>query len=101
MAGRPTKLTPERADDLVVLLGSGVPVEVAARALNVSRRTLDAGSPRTSCASGSSEHGPPDVRAPTRSARLAVVLILRAAVTDWRAAASWLERRHPERLAMR
>jgi hypothetical protein len=41
VAGRPSKLTEERADDLVVLLAARVPVEVAARSVNVSRRTLD------------------------------------------------------------
>jgi hypothetical protein len=41
MAGRPTKLTPDRADDLVLLLAANVPVDLAAHAVDVSRRTLD------------------------------------------------------------
>ena len=103
MAGRPTKLTPERADDLVVLLAARVPVEVAARSVNVSRRTLDRWLWRQ-----------PDLRARVEQARAAgpeatdalsearaVVLILRAAQADWRASAWWLERRAPERWAER
>lgn len=99
---RPTKLTPERADDLVVLLAARVPVEVAARSVNVSRRTLDRWLRRS------------DLRARVEQARAAgpqatdalfearaVVLILRAAQTDWRASAWWLERKHPERWAAR
>ena len=102
MAGRPTKLTPERADDLVVLLAARVPVEVAARSVNVSRRTLDRWLRQ------------PDLRARVEQARAAgpqatdalsearaVVLILRAGATDWRASAWWLERRWPERWAQR
>ena len=99
---RPTKLTPERADDLVLLLAARVPVEVAARSVNVSRRTLERWLRQ------------PDLRARVEQARAAgpqatdalsearaVVLILRAAQTDWRASAWWLERRWPERWAER
>jgi transposase len=99
---RPTKLTEERADDLVVLLAARVPVEVAARSVNVSRRTLDRWLRQ------------PDLRVRVEQARVAgpqatdalsearaVVLILRAAQTDWRASAWWLERRWPERWGRR
>ena len=98
MAGRPTKLTETVADDLVVLLATGVPVEVAARAVNVSRRTLDRWLrdgelrervERARAARPESTHALGEARA--------VVLILRAAASDWKAAAWWLERRHPER----
>jgi transposase len=75
---------------------------VAARSVNVSRRTLDRWL----------RH--PDLRARVEQARAAgpqatdalsearaIVLILRAAQTDWRASAWWLERRWPERWAQR
>jgi transposase len=99
---RPSKLTPERVDDLLVLLAARVPVEVAARSVGVSRRTLDRWLRQS------------DLRARVEQARAAgaqatdalsearaVVLILRAAQTDWRASAWWLERRWPERWAQR
>ena len=99
---RPAKLTPERADDLVVLLAARVPVEVAARSVNVSRRTLDRWLrqdelrervERARAAGAESTDALSEARA--------VVLILRAAQEDWRAAAWWLERRHPQRWALR
>jgi transposase len=99
---RPTKLTEERADDLAVLLAARVPVEVAARSVNVSRRTLD----RWLRQDGFRQRveqaraAAPDSREATTEARL-VVLLLRAAATDWRASAWYLERRFPERWAER
>ena len=99
---RPAKLTPERADDLVVLLAARVPVEVAARSVNVSRRTLDRWLrqdelrervERARAAGAESTDALSEARA--------VVLILRAAQEDWRAAAWRLERRHPQRWALR
>ena len=102
MAGRPSKLTEERADDLALLLAARVPVEVAARSVNVSRRTLD----RWLRQDGFRERvrqardaGPQSTEAMTE-ARL-VVLLLRAAASDWRASAWYLERRFPERWAER
>jgi len=44
---------------------------------------------------------PPSPWTDALSEARAVVLILRAAQTDWRASAWWLERRHPERWALR
>jgi hypothetical protein len=41
VAGRPTKLIPEVADDLVLMLGAGVPIAVAARAVSVSERSVE------------------------------------------------------------
>ena len=63
-----------------------MPVEVAARSVNVSRRTPTAG-----CANPTFVHGS-SRRERTVSEARAVVLILRAAQTDWRASAWWLER---------
>ncbi len=40
MAGRPSKLTPERRDDLTLMLAHGVPVGVAARSVEVSPRSV-------------------------------------------------------------
>lgn len=102
MAGRPTLLTEERADDLVVLLAAGVPVKVAARAVNVSRRTLDRWLRQDELRERVKQAravGPVSTEAVTE-ARL-VVLLARAAQFDWRAAAWWLERRWPERWAER
>lgn len=102
MAGRPTKLTEAVADDLVVLLVAGVPVEVAARAVNVSRRTLDRWlrqnelRERVEQARAAGPQSPEAVS----EARL-VVMLARAAQFDWKAAAWWLERRWPERWALR
>jgi hypothetical protein len=102
MAGRPTKLTPERADDLIVLLAARVPVEVAARSVNISRRTLDRWLRQEDFRQRveQARAAGPQATDALSEAR-AVVLILRAAQTDWRAAAWWLERRHPERWALR
>jgi hypothetical protein len=95
---RPTKLTEERADDLAVLLGSGAPVEVAARSAGVSRRTLDRWLRQDELREGveRARASRPESIDALGEAR-AVVLILRAALTDWRAAAWWLEHRHPQR----
>ena len=95
---RPTKLTPERADDLVVLLAARVPVAVAARSVNVSRRTLDRWlrQPALRARVEQARAAGPQATDALSEAR-AVVLILRAAQSDWRASAWWLERRHPER----
>jgi transposase len=97
-AGRPTKLTPELQDDLVVLLAAGSPVGLAARTVGVSRRSVV----RWLGGRGLREHveraradGPEHSDA-VAEARL-VTLIARAASTDWTAAAFLLERQHPER----
>jgi hypothetical protein len=98
VAGRPSKVTEERADDLAVLLAARVPVEVAARSVNVSRRTLD----RWLRQEGFRERIERARAATPESteARL-VVLLLRAAAHDWRASAWYLEPRFPERWAER
>ena len=99
---RPTKLTEERADDLAVLLAAGVPVEVAARSVNVSRRTLDRWLRQDvfrERVRQARDAGPEGSEAASE-ARL-VVLLLRAAAHDWRASAWYLERRFPDRWAER
>jgi transposase len=98
MAGRPTKLTETVADDLVVLLTSGVPVKVAARSVGISRRTLDRwlrqdelrGRIQQARVAG------PQSSAAALEARMTLLLV-RAAQYDWKASAWWLERRAPSR----
>ena len=79
------------------MLASGVPVKLAAAATDVSprsvRRWLHEGNLRERVAEvRAAERRSSDA---TSEARL-VVLLLRAAQTDWRASAWWLERRWPE-----
>jgi transposase len=98
----PTKLTEAVTDDLVVLLGSGVPVPVAARAVGVSRRTLDRWLREDELRERVEQAratGP--VSSESVSEARLVVLLARAAQFDWKAAAWWLERRWPERWALK
>ena len=80
------------------MLAHGVPVEVAARSVDVSprsvRRWLNEGDLRERVAELRAAHRVE--RDATSEARL-VVLILKASEHDWRASAWWLERRWPER----
>jgi transposase len=98
VAGRPSKLTAERRDDLTLLLAHGVPVGVAAKSVGVSARTL-----RRWLAEGDLRERIAEIRSARRTgdgaaseARM-VVLLLKASEHDWRASAWWLERRWPER----
>jgi hypothetical protein len=99
MAGRPTKLTPQRRDDLTLLLAQGVPIKLAASATNVSprsvRRWLREGDLRERVAEVRAAEQVDLHGAASAEARL-VVLILRASEHDWRASAWWLEHRWPE-----
>jgi hypothetical protein len=98
VVGRPSKLTPERRDDLTLMLAHGVPVGVAARSVDVSPRTL-----RRWLNDGDLRERIAEIRSARRTgdgaaseARM-VVLLLKASEHDWRASAWWLERRWPER----
>jgi len=98
VAGRPSKLTAQRRDDLTLMLAHGVPIGVAARSVDVSprsvRRWLTEGDLRERVAElRSARRVEPDA---ISEARLAL-LILKASEHDWRASAWWLERRWPER----
>jgi transposase len=85
VAGRPTLLTADRADDLVLLLAAGVSSARAARIVGVSERSLRRWL----------SNGLRDRVQQARAARLEstdalaearlVVLISRAALADWRA----------------
>ena len=102
MAGRPSKLTKQVEADLTLLLAEGMPVKLAAAATEVSARSV-----RRWLAKGDLRERVAEVRAAERSRDVAsdkatsearlVVLLLRAAQSDWRASAWWLERRYPER----
>jgi transposase len=98
MAGRPTLLTPERADDLVLLLAAGASTARAAAAVGVGersvRRWLHEGGLRERVRQARAST--PDPADSLSEARL-VLLIARAAAHDWRAGAWMLERRWPER----
>jgi hypothetical protein len=102
VVGRPSKLTPERRDDLTLMLAHGVPVGVAARSVDVSPRTL-----RRWLNDGDLRERIAEIRSARRTgdgaaseARM-VVLLLKASKHDWRASAWWLERRWPKRWALR
>jgi transposase len=95
--GRPTKLTPERRDDLVLLLAAGASTARAARCVGVSERSVTrwlrdglAERVRLARAAGA-------VSTDALSEARLVVLIARAAQHDWRAGSWLLERRWPER----
>jgi transposase len=97
VAGRPTKLTEAREDDLVLLLAAGVPIGVAARSVSVSERSVerwlnDGLRERVARARAEGQ----DLTDAASEARL-VVLISIAARENWRAAAWLLSRRYPER----
>jgi transposase len=100
--GRPTLLTPERADDLVLLLSAGASVPRAARAIGVGERSVR----RWLGERGLHEKviearaATPETTDALQEARL-VVLVARAAEHDWRAAAWFLSRRYPERWSER
>lgn len=101
MPGRPTKLTPERADDLVLLLAAGASTARAAAAVGVGERSVtrwlrEGGLRERVRAARASKPDPTDALS---EARL-VVLIAKAAQHDWRASAWLLERRYPERWAI-
>jgi transposase len=84
--GRPTKLTPERRDDLVLLLSAGASPARAARCVGVSERSVT----RWLRDNGLAERvrlaraATPEATDALSEARL-VVLITRAAQHDWRA----------------
>jgi transposase len=100
--GRPTKLTTERRDDLILLLAAGASTARAARCVGVSERSVtswlrDGLAERVRLARAS---GPEATDALTE-ARMVVALARAAALGDWRAGAWMLERRWPERWADR
>jgi transposase len=102
VAGRPTKLTPELETDLVLLLSSGLSIRSAARVAGVSRRSLTrwlADGLRERVAEARAAR--PESTDAITEARLVVAIARAATLGDWRASAWWLERRWPERWALR
>ena len=96
---RPTKLTPEVKDRILQAVRAGNYAEAASRSAGIAPSTfyrwLDRGS--------SEEHGiyrdfrDAIQRAEAEAEVHAVALVRRAMNADWRAALSYLERRHPAR----
>ncbi|MDR6862177.1 hypothetical protein J2X64_000558 [Phycicoccus sp. 3266] len=108
--GRPSKLTPERADRIVELIGSGVYGAVAARASGISGSTYRAWMARGRDASRDAEgRALEEADAPYAAFHDAVRTtqaqaeaetaagVYTAGQGSWKAAAWWLERRYPER----
>ncbi len=96
---RPTKLTPEVRERIVGSIRAGAYAEQAARAAGIAPSTYydwlrrgEAGEPTFSEFSEA-------LRAGEAEAEIAAVATIREAAQagDWRAAAHYLERRHPER----
>jgi Transposase len=94
--GRPSKLTPQVAVQLAEQLGAGAAVGEAARAVGVSRRTLQLWRAR---AYSSRPEDQPYVSLERRIQR--AVAAHRPRATPWEEAAAWLEAEHPERWGLR
>jgi predicted transcriptional regulator len=96
---RPTKLTPEVAERIVNAIRAGNYAEQAARAAGISPATYYRWLKRGEREAGGIYH---DFYEAVRSAEAeaevyAVAIIRKAMGDDWRAAAHYLERRHPQR----
>lgn len=102
MAGRKTLLTPEVETDLVLLLSNGLSIRSAARVAGVSRRSLtrwlaDGLREQVERARAST----PEARDAAVEARMVAAVARAAALGEWRAGAWLLERRFPQRWALR
>jgi hypothetical protein len=97
MGGRPTLLTEELADELVLLLAGGLSVSATARAAGVSRRSLTRWMPRLRPLVEQARAAGPATGSALDEVRLSL-LILRGG--DWRASAWWLETHYPERYGL-
>ena len=96
--GRPTKLTSEVVDAVTKAIADGVPQRTAAALAGVSESTLQnwlkAGRERTTVAFVQFLERVKKARA--EAVAVAIANINRASRRDWRAAAWWLERMHPD-----
>lgn len=96
--GRPTRYSDALGDQLCNLISAGVPMRVAARSLGIGRSTLYDW--RNYGAQGIEPYVTFEAklkRALSRAEASLTLNLVSAAKKDWRAAAWWLERRHPER----
>jgi hypothetical protein len=94
VVARPTLLTPDVADDLVVLLAAGMSASAAARTLGLPARTVSRWSRLLRGRVEQLRGAGPTAAGALEEARLMAVLL---ASQDWRASAWWLERMYPER----
>lgn len=96
---RPTKLTPKVHECVVASIRAGAYAEQAAKAAGIAPSTYDDWIRRGEAGERPFSAFSEAIRAGEAEAEVAAVTILREAAQagDWRAAAHYLERRHPER----
>lgn len=101
--GRPSKLTPERQERIVELIRAGNYMEIAAQAAGIDVSTLYRWLQRGEKARSGPYRQFRDavMRARVEAEARAVVVVQKAALTDWRAASWWLERAFPDRWGRR
>jgi hypothetical protein len=105
--GRPSSLTAERRETIEAALASGVPLSVAAASVGVSERTvnrwLEDGLVARRRLVAVPEPGGDSADLPGEGTieRAVIGSILKAAKTDWRAAAWLAERRWPRKYRLR
>ena len=102
--GRPSKLTPQRKDKILAAVRCGASFKTACGAAGIHESTFYRWQER-----GAEQDAPSEYRefcedlthAEEEGNAARVALIMRAAKTDWRAAAWLLERTNPDRWSMR
>jgi transposase len=99
MAGRRTKLSEEVADQIIGYVRAGNSLKVAAAAAGVGESTLHGW--RTLPRAPYREFAERLEKAIAQAEIRNVAIVEQAATQSWQAAAWWLERRYPDRWAMR
>jgi transposase-like protein len=96
---RPTKLTPEVREQIAESIRAGAYAEQAARAAGISPSTFYDWLRRGEAGEAPFSEFSETVRAREAEAEVAAVTMIRQAAEagDWRAAAHYLDRKHPER----